>query len=295
VTAKQRNVLIGLATALVVLVVVLVVVAAGRHHASNVAAAPPATGPSSTDGAPTTATTVALVPLDSSLPVPPAPATTVTVATSVPPSTTTTVPPVVTGAGAVLRPPAAPDHRIQDPSGCQSLADPGWGDVKCGTARTAAAALTWLTEARPGPAGAAATRTYVFKAKGQAGTGQDVVLEALDDNAANFTAVNARVDDVAADGHQQILFGFRSQGTAERLLVDLVTGDGVVSIHRDLVQGSARTAPGQLDTWSAVLGPGDPTCCPSSFEHDTIRYIQGAWRIAAQATSAPNEVPPSQV
>ena len=294
-TAKQRNVLIGLAAALVVLVVILVVVAATHHHSSNVAAEPPVAGPSSTDGASTTVTTVALVPLDSSLPVPPAPATTVTVATTVPPSTATTVPPVVTGAGAVLRAPAAPDHRIQDPSGCQSLADAGWGDVKCGAARTATATLTWLTEARPGPAGATATRAYVFRARGQAGAGQDVVLEELDDNAASFTAVNARVDDVAGDGHQQILFGFRSQGTAERLLVDLVTGDGAVSVHRDLVQGSARTAPGQLDTWSAVLGPGDPACCPSSFEHDTVRYVQGAWRIAAQAASPPTEVPPSQV
>lgn len=175
------------------------------------------------------------------------------------------------------------------------MADRGWGDVKCGTARTATASLTWLIEARPGSAGGAATRAYVFVAKGQAGPGQDVVLDAFDDDGSSFTGVNARIDDVAGDGHQQIVFGFRSQGTSERLLVDLVGGDGSVAVHRDLEQGSARTAPGQLDTWSAVLGPTDPECCPSSFEHDTIRYLQGAWRIAAQTSSVPNQVPPSQV
>jgi hypothetical protein len=79
------------------------------------------------------------------------------------------------------------------------------------------------------------------------------------------------------------------------LSLDLVQGPGVVAVHQDLYRGVARTTTGQLDTWSAVLAAGDANCCPSSFQHDSIRFVGGAWRLVAAETVTQSAVPPSEL
>lgn len=280
----------GLSAALVLLVAILagITLAGGGHPIS--AALPPA-GTSSTSTA-STATTVQLVPLaPSSVPTTAVPTT--EPATTAPPAPTTLPPKAVSGAGAVLTAPPGVQRRTEDASGCASLSDAGWGNVQCGSAHAAGATLTWLTEQRPGASGVPAIRAYVFRSGG--GADQTLILEAANDQRVAFSAVKVRVDAIAGDGYQDIAFGFHLPGSSARLLVDVVHGPGTVVVHRDLYDGVARTAPGQLDTWSAVLGPNDANCCPSSYEHDTIRYTSGAWRIVAQASVPPSEVPPSQL
>ena len=69
----------------------------------------------------------------------------------------------------------------------------------------------------------------------------------------------------------------RQVSTPETVTVDLVEAPGRVAVHRDLQRGSTRVSRGQLDVWTA----DDPA--GSSYQHDVIRFVEGAWRIAASA------------
>jgi hypothetical protein len=293
-------VLVVLGGSVTLLVAVLIgLVVTDSSHPSTVAAstAPPTSGPDASSAPSTTPTTLELLPVISTVPTPPATAVASLVPSTAPTTTSTTAPPPVNGSGAVLTPPPAADIRLESSgngsaSGCASLADPGWGGVECGTAQASGAALTWLIESRPPAAGAMGTRAYVFRMG--AGGYQQVVLQALDDNGQRFTSVKARVESVES-GAADIVFGFRNQGSAEVLSVDLVRGAGVVAVHQDLYRGVARASAGQLDTWSAVLAAGDSNCCPASYQHDTIRFVNGVWELAGAETVSPSAVPPSQL
>jgi len=298
VTSARRNILAGLA--LVVLLVGGLVVwrqVQGGSGSSSVATGTtlaPVGGAGSLGSAGSTAasdtapTTIELLPVIATTTAPP-PAPVVTAgpaptlsATTQPPSTTTTLPPV-TGSGAVLTPPPALDERVV-PAGatCTSLADDGWMGVQCAVVHAKGATLIWLTETQPVSASAVGLRAYVFRGNG-AGK-EDVVLRAADDQGVRFSAVRVKVDSIAAGGGQDIVFGFHGQD--QSLSVDLVHGSGVVAVHEDLTHGSARSATGQLDTWTET-GP--------SYRHDTISFDGSTWRVVATASVAPASVPPSQL
>jgi len=295
VTRRQRSVLVGLGAAVGTLAVVLGVVAlVGRDHVASVGAT--TTLPvASVSTLPASVTTLQLLPV-----VPTSPPTTLpSVPSTTPPSTepstttTSTVPPVLNGSGAILAAPSSPDQRVEAPGvGCASLADTGWGGVQCGVAPARGGMLTWLTETRPvGPA-AAASRAYVF-GPANADRSLPVLLEAFDDTGSRFASIHVRVDSVEGAG-ADLAFGFRDQGSADLLSLDLVGGPGRVAVHQDLYRGVARTGTGQLDTWSAVLAAGDSNG-PSSYQHDTIKYVGGAWRLVSQEAVPPSSVPPSQL
>ena len=311
-TPHQRAVLVGLGGVVAVLVAVLVVRAATQsNHTSTLAATTETTAPASDVASTTTPTTLQLLPI-----VPTEPPTTPTstpastVPATAPVTTTSTAPPRLNGSGAVLTAPASSDERVEPPGvGCAGLADAGWSGVHCGLARASGATLTWLIESRSASSSAVATRAYVFRLT-PGGTQQEV-LQALDDNGQRFTAVQARVDSVEGGGAgaggggsaggggggsaADIVFGFRNQGSAEMLSLDLVQGPGVVAVHQDLYRGVARTASGQLDTWSAVLAAGDANCCPSAYQHDTVKYVGRTWTLVAEESVPPSAVPPSQL
>ena len=298
-TPRQRAVLVALGGAVAIIVAVLIgMAAAGSGHSSRLAATTATTGvggdatPSTTA---TTPTTLELLPVMPTV-APPTPTSTpaATSPTSAPATTTSTPPPTLNGSGAVLVPAATADERVEAPgAGCASLADAGWSGVRCGVAHASGATLTWLIESRPADPSSTATRGYVFRLTPR-GT-HEVVLQALDDNGQRFTSVQARVGSVEGGGAADIVFGFRNQGSAEVLSLDLVQGPGVVAVHQDLYRGVARTGTGQLDTWSAVLAAGEPNCCPSAYQHDTIRYLGGAWKLVGEESVAPSAVPPSQL
>jgi hypothetical protein len=290
VSARQRALLIALVAAVIGLAGVLVVVGSRPRHASRLQAGLNGSGTSNGGGS-TSPTTVELVPvLPGSVPTtaPPVTAAPTTAASTA--TTSTTAPPALSGSGAVLVAPASPDHRaFVAGASCQTLVDEGWSVVGCGAIRAKGVVLTWLTESRP----TGGTRAYVF-GPGGAGT-EEVVLETLDDQGARFAGVNVRIDSIAGDATQDLVVGFRNLGSGSILSVDMVQGPGVVAVHQDLSHGAARSATGQLDTWAGVVAPGDPNCCPSSFLHDTIRFLDGAWRIAVDVTVPANAVPPSQL
>jgi hypothetical protein len=288
VSPRSRAIVIGLGVTAVVLVVVLIAVALTSGGGHSKVAITSSTIGAATTTAPTSTTVVLLPVIPSTAPTSAVPTTT----TSSTVAPTTTLPPLVNGSGAVLAAPAATDQRAES-GGCASLADPGWGGVRCGVAHGKPATLTWLTESRTGPGSEMATRSYVFSPT--TATNERVVLEAFDNGGTRFSGVQAKVDTVEGGGFEDIVFGFRNQGTAQILSVDLVQGRGEVTVHQDLYRGVARTAPGRLDAWSAVLAASDPNCCPSSYEHETISYSDGGWRVVVAETVAPNAVPPSQL
>ncbi|MDQ1444679.1 MAG: hypothetical protein QOI20_1143 [Acidimicrobiaceae bacterium] len=214
------------------------------------------------------------------------------------PSTTAAPLPVVTGAGAVLRSVSGPSSQMTS-AGCKSLGDDGWS-VECGTAAAkGGGTLVWLLEEKAGtPYGApAARRVFVYApaAGGSGGSGASgmwrVVLEARDEDASRWVNVTVKVVDVSGDGAEEIVVGFRPvSGTV--LGIDVVEGPGAVTAHRDLSHGTGRVSPGQLDTWAAPAGsrggPGDP------YEHDVMRWQDGAWRVVLHQATTGADVPPSQ-
>jgi hypothetical protein len=246
-------------------------------------------GETTTTTAPGPTTTFALVPLTTGKPVPnaeePPPSTqppSATPAQGPPPSTTTTLPPL-TGRGAVLAPPPAgtPARPIDKAKGCNSAADSGWKVNDCGALRTTGTVLVWVVEQR-----GSGLRALVLKETAAGSNQWAVVLQAFDDAGAAFASIGVRGEDVSGDGEPELAFGFHRRDQAKTLAVDLVQLTNVV-VHRDLAQGSARLAKGELGTWSANAD--------GSFEHAAIRFVDGAWRVAGTERVERGAVPPSMV
>jgi hypothetical protein len=294
VSHGQRNVLIGLAVAVAAVVIALGVVALSRSGSATALKGPAAAAATTTTTvvSAATVTTFELVPVPSSV-IPTTTTSTTTTTTTVPaPTTTTTAPHSLTGAGAALTAPsAASDRVVPAGAGCEALADEGWGSVQCGVAHGGGATLTWLIESRATSA-SPGLRAYVFR--GGTGGVQTPVLEAFDDLGQRFAGIKARVESVAGDGTEQIVFGLHNQGSGQVLSVDLVQGTGVVAAHVDASKGAARLSAGQLDIWSAVFQASEANCCPSMFEHATIRDVSG-WKVVARGNVPASQVPPSQL
>jgi hypothetical protein len=244
-------------------------------------------GESTTTTTPAPSTTFALVPLTTGKPIPnaeePPPSTqppSATPAQGPPPSTTTTVPPL-NGKGALLAPPPAgtPARAIDKAKGCNSAADSGWKIVDCGALRTTGTVLVWVVEQR-----GSGLRALVLKETATGSNQWAVVLQAFDDAGAAFTAIGVRAEDVSGDGEAELAFGFHRRD--KTLAVDLVQLTNVV-VHRDLAQGSARLAKGELGTWSANAD--------GTFDHTNIGFAGGAWRVVSTERVARSAVPPSMV
>lgn len=295
-TPRQKRVLGVLAALVAALSVLLLVLALVKDDGGDrVATSVPSTtssteGSTTTTSATSTTTAVAIPPA-----MPPTTTPTSTTTTAASPSTTSPPRPVVTGQGAVLSPPAAPSTRTLSPDGgCESLADPGSWEVRCDTVRVRGGQLIWLVAERPTANGTRTRRAYVFQRSGP-GSQWNLVLEERDDEGTRLAGVNVRAADLSADGSPELAFGFATQGSASVLSVDVVDASATVVAHRDLPKGVVRVSTGQVDTWSAEGGAGEANCCPSSFVHEVIRFVDGAYRVLASERVRPEDVPPSQL
>lgn len=291
-TPRQRAVLIALGAVSAVLLVVTLVIAGRGPDRTDVASG----GGSSTTS---TSEVTDVGPTFALRPVTPAPPT-----TGVPPAANpgpppsaavapTTTLPSVTGEGAVLeRARVAPSRTMG--AACSSLADPGWTSTSCGTARAAGGDLTWVISSGPNSRG---RRAHVWRRGSSAGEWV-LALEARDDNGTRFASIAAKVADVSGDGKDDIAFGFRGTGNAAELAIDVVDGRGgvpEVTLHRDALRGSARVPSGELEVWAGKPQGNEPACCPSTYEHSTYRFVDGAWRVVARETVPASQVPPSQL
>lgn len=243
------------------------------------------------------ATTVPLVPLTTGVPIPnavqPPPPTTAPTATPGVPRTAgsdtgskasggpSSGEAVVGPDGAVLKRPSdtTTTRPVDKAKGCNSANDPGWVIEECGALRSGGTVLLWLVESRGG-----GTRTLVLRE--QTAGRWAVVLAANDDSGSSFSSVGVRGEDVSGDGHPELVFGFHRRGGDRVLAVDVVDASPAVVVHRELPNGTARTAKGRLDTWAAA-GEG--------FDHVVIRYSEGAWRASAPQRVTRGDVPPGMV
>lgn len=252
----------------------------------------PAEEPTTVPEPASTDTTVPLVPLTTGVPIPNAvqapPPTTAPSATPAAPRAggTTTASTaaggsVVGAGGAVLTRPSdsSTTRPVDKAKGCHSANDPGWRIEECGALRTAGTVLLWLVESRGG-----GTRTLVLR---EQSAGQWVVaLAARDDSGKSFSSIGVRGEDISGDGQPELVFGFHRRGGDRVLAVDVVDASPGVVVHRELPRGTARTAKGQLDTWSAA---GD------GFDHVVIRFSDGAWRASPPKRVMAGDVPPGTV
>jgi len=100
-----------------------------------------------------------------------------------------------------------------------------------------------------------------------------------------YANVTAEVADITGDGDDELLLGYRSEGTGQILDVDVVdtTRDGTprVLAHDQLYKGTAVVRPGRLVTYEPVYRRADANCCPTWIERSTVRFRDGALRVDA--------------
>jgi hypothetical protein len=278
---NERRLLIGLGLVVAVLAVVLTVVTVsggGNNNGARALTGPLPSAPLSSGPFPTgpllTPTTVAAPP---------------TTPRSLPPVTTTAAPTVamdvpVTGSGAILTAPGAPDVRKEDaPNDCASLVDEGWESLDCKAAAQGPGGLTYLVEVQPMPS-AIATRAYIFRERPDGS--YQLVLRAEDDSGTHYVASEVEAALVpTSSGPAVIALGFL-EDNGNLLAMDVVEPPGIVAAHRDLPDGAVLASPHGLETWSGPTQPGG-----NVYTHDTLADTGGAWRIVARQLVQSTDVP----
>jgi hypothetical protein len=276
VTRRQQSVL-GALGALVLAALVTLLVRGGGDDGETVDAGSTTSSPTSSTSTTTTTTTVLVTTTVAA-------ATTLTTSAGGTPPTTRAQP-VVTGENAILRRPGTPEVRAAAPNAsCHALADPGWTST-CTQYGVGGETLVALTETRELNETDTARRAYVFR---ETSSGQwQVQLRALDDGGNRFSAIGFRIE-LIKPPLLQVAFGFRNANN-DSLAVDVVDLPGTVVVHRDLARGAARVAQGRLDLWRS-LTPGG-----STFAHEVVQYVNGAWRIVSSENQPAAQVPASQI
>lgn len=201
----------------------------------------------------------------------------------------------LTARGAVLGPATISTVRtLGSVQGCQVLLDTGIGD--CAVVNTAHGAMVVTVEPGPYQDDVLVSRPWtvrVYEPVGAepTGSGSDrwrVALETpLDATGAGplYANVTAEVADITGDGNDELLLGYRSEGTGQILDVDVIdtTSDGTprVLAHDQLYKGTAIVRPGRLVTYEPVYREADANCCPTWIARSTVRFRDGALRVDA--------------
>jgi hypothetical protein len=100
-----------------------------------------------------------------------------------------------------------------------------------------------------------------------------------------YAAVTAKAVDVTRDGADELVLGYRSEGTGMILDVDIVgtdqQGSPQVLAHDQLYKGSVVFRHGRLIAWTPVYERADANCCPTWIERDVLAYRDGAFTVDA--------------
>jgi hypothetical protein len=98
-----------------------------------------------------------------------------------------------------------------------------------------------------------------------------------------YAAVTAKAVDVTRDGKDELVVGYRSEGTGMILDVDIVgtdpDGSPRVLAHDQLYKGSAVFRHGRLVAWVPVYRRTDANCCPTWIERDVLEYRDGGFTV----------------
>ncbi len=203
----------------------------------------------------------------------------------------------------------APDQvvtRVLEPTqGCRTLLAAGRGD--CTVVRTANGPLVVTVEPGPRIDDVLASRPWtvnVYRPSTAVPDGWDLALATRpegDERGPLYAAVTARAGDVTGDGADELLLGYRNEGTGAILDLDVVGTDGDgsprVLAHDDLYKGSAVLRDGKLVTYTPVYRRADANCCPTWIARDVLRYADGEFRVdrIERVRTKLADVPPSQL
>jgi len=201
----------------------------------------------------------------------------------------TTLPPdapVVDGTGAVLTRPSAPAVVVVPPGDpCTVLADPTTA-YECSSTLIGDGELVWsVEELLQGVPGLRVSVFWVLE-----GLALEV-LSADDDAGSQFAQITALQGDVDGQPGEELIVGFRTQGSSAFLELDVVNGQGAVVAHRSLDKGRAVLAPDGVNTWVAQFGPTDDNCCPTVFAAERLTFVGNQWRLTPPALVPAEQVP----
>ena len=204
----------------------------------------------------------------------PAPATT----TPAPPATTT--PPttvVVSPNGAFLQPVPQPSTQSTQPptADCHSLGDTGWTVAQCNTFNqtgpSGTSVVVALIEKKKGSGPSNAWRAYMLHFSQGKGTWLRDLAYA-DDNGVQVVTASYVAKDMKGDGFDEVVFGFRLQGSGSYLDYDIVDGmfSGVhVGAHRSLARGQAKVTAGGVSDWQGLSD--------GSYQQSKVGWNGAAW------------------
>lgn len=189
--------------------------------------------------------------------------------------------------------------------GCHVLLDSGEGD--CTVVQTAHGDLVVTVE--PGPAidDVLASRPWtvrVYRPSSAIPDGWEVALSTHpegNDPGPLYAQVTAKAADVTGDGHDELVLGYRAEGTGQILDLDVVgtdpDGTPLVLAHDQVYKGNVRTRGGKLVTYAPVYRRSDANCCPKWIERDDITFRDGAFHVRRvwKIPSKQADVPPSDI
>jgi hypothetical protein len=207
---------------------------------------------------------------------------------------------------AVVTPPDSLTTRTLSPvEGCRTLLTTGDGD--CSVVETANGRLVVTVEPGKRIDDVLASRPWtvtVYRPSATVSDGWDVALTTrpeLGEAGPLFAAVTARAADITGDGADELLLGYRNEGTGQILDLDIVgtDADGTprVLAHDDLYKGSVVLRDGNLVIFTPVYERADANCCPTWVARDVLRYDDGAFRVQRieRVKTKQADVPASQL
>jgi len=171
--------------------------------------------------------------------------------------------------------------------GCHVLLDAGTGD--CTVVNAAHGAMVVTVEPGPRVDDVLASRPWTVRVyrplDGATDLWQVALQTSVDASGAGplYANVTAEAADITGDGDDELVVGYRSEGTGQILDVDVVDNarDGTprVLAHDQLYKGTVIVRPGRLVTYEPVYRRDDANCCPTWIERSTVRFRDGALRV----------------
>jgi hypothetical protein len=171
--------------------------------------------------------------------------------------------------------------------GCQALLDAGAGD--CAVVQTAHGQLVFTVEKGAPIDDVLVSRPWIIRVYRPSPTvpdGWDLALSTTPqgtDPGPLYANVTAKVADVTGDGGDELVLGYRSEGTGQILDFDVVgtAADGTPTVlaHDQLYKGTVVVGDGHLVTYEPVYRRTDANCCPTWIVRSTVRYHGGEFEV----------------
>ncbi|HMK98352.1 MAG TPA: hypothetical protein VK425_12445 [Acidimicrobiales bacterium] len=214
----------------------------------------------------------------------PAPATSTSssVPSEVPPGGRGLLGAVLTGVGAHLKPPLNASYQPYSPD-CHQLVDPGFSG-KCTVAASPEGTVAGIVEVESAvTSGLRQERDLVWRRAGRRWRlaevhVTEVCLNGLKCGASPGLPALVWRDDLRRDGHADLVFVLPSDQAGFGTELDVVAGDGRVTLYRDLGDGFAVAAPlSGLVAYAPTASEAVPA--GSYFDQVLIRFEAGHWRL----------------